>query len=86
LMEFYGNKELESQLKTDELCGEFEVQHKSAEYFDHTDDKYKQGYSEKIYNCSLQEIRGLDDKIDKKAYNGGVEYKSPALKKEKRKR
>jgi hypothetical protein len=51
-------------LTPEETCGEFEVQHKSAQYMSRSDDKYSQGFKEKITNCTLKEMRELDKKIE----------------------
>jgi hypothetical protein len=51
-------------LNTEETCGEFEVQHKSSQYSSRSEDKYSQGFKEKITNCSLKEMKQLDKKIE----------------------
>lgn len=63
-----GEVELK-KLETQEKCGEFQVQHKSAQFSSHSEEKYKQGYFDSIKNGNFQEMKELDKRIYNRAHN-----------------
>jgi len=63
----FENDDYENYLKTEENCGEFVVQHKSSLFMSSSDEKYLQGYKEKILDCNINQMRDLDLKILNKA-------------------
>jgi hypothetical protein len=77
LMVGFERDQIKEFLTTNETCGEFEVQHKSAQYMSHEDDKYSQGYKEKITSCTLVEMKKLDKKIDDMAEHKETKKSSP---------
>jgi hypothetical protein len=64
LMVGFERDDIKKYLPPEETCGEFEVQHKSAQYRGGSEDKYSQGFKEKITNCTLKEMSELDKKIE----------------------
>lgn len=56
------------KLETNEKCGEFQTQHKSALFMSHSQEKYKQGYFDSITNCTSQEMKELEIRVYNRAH------------------